>query len=49
MRPAEVDLLMGDPTKAAKQLGWEPRVTFEGLVQLMYENDLEEERRNVSS
>jgi GDPmannose 4,6-dehydratase len=46
MRPAEVDLLMGDPTKARKQLGWVPKVTFEDLVRLMYEHDLEEERRN---
>src|SRR5215471_9200043 len=43
MRPAEVDLLMGDPTKARKHLGWEPKVTFEDLVRLMYEHDLEEE------
>jgi GDPmannose 4,6-dehydratase len=49
MRPAEVDLLMGDPTKSRKQLGWEPKVTFEDLVRLMYEHDLEEERGNVSS
>jgi GDPmannose 4,6-dehydratase len=46
MRPAEVDLLMGDPTKARKQLGWVPKVTFEDLVRLMYEHDLEEERHN---
>jgi GDPmannose 4,6-dehydratase len=46
MRPAEVDLLMGDPTKARKQLGWVPKVTFEDLVRLMYEHDLEEERQN---
>ena len=40
LRPAEVDLLIGDPTKAKKQLGWEPSVTFEGLVALMVEADL---------
>ena len=40
LRPAEVDLLIGDPTKAKQQLGWEPTVTFEGLVQLMVEADL---------
>jgi GDPmannose 4,6-dehydratase len=40
LRPAEVDLLIGDPTKAKKQLGWEPSVTFEGLVQLMVDADL---------
>jgi GDPmannose 4,6-dehydratase len=43
-RPAEVDLLMGDATKARERLGWEPRVSFEGLVKLMYESDLAEER-----
>jgi GDPmannose 4,6-dehydratase len=40
-RPAEVDLLLGDATKARKQLGWEPRVTFPELVKLMVEYDLE--------
>src|SRR4051794_23631899 len=43
MRPAEVDLLFGDASKAKAKLGWKPRVTFEELVQMMYENDLEEE------
>jgi GDPmannose 4,6-dehydratase len=42
-RPAEVDLLMGDPSKAQRQLGWKPRVTFHELVTMMYENDLAEE------
>lgn len=41
LRPAEVDLLIGDSTKARQQLGWEPSVTFEGLVQLMVEADLQ--------
>ena len=45
MRPAEVDLLVGDPTKAREQLGWAPRVTFDGLVQRMVEADLERYRR----
>lgn len=40
LRPAEVDLLIGDPAKAKKQLGWEPSVTFEQLVALMVEADL---------
>jgi len=48
MRPAEVDLLMGDPTKARDKLGWEPKVTFDELVRLMYENDLEEERGHAA-
>src|SRR3984893_12480485 len=40
-RPAEVDLLLGDPSKARHQLGWEPKVTFDGLVKLMTDYDLE--------
>jgi GDPmannose 4,6-dehydratase len=35
---------MGDATKARERLGWTPRVSFEQLVKLMYEHDLEEER-----
>lgn len=41
MRPAEVDLLIGDPTKAHAKLGWEPEVTFEQMIQMMVEADLE--------
>jgi GDPmannose 4,6-dehydratase len=41
LRPAEVDLLLGDPTKARKKLGWEPQVSFEQLVAMMVEADLE--------
>lgn len=44
-RPAEVDLLVGDPTKAKEVLGWEPSVTFEQLVQIMVEADIELNRR----
>jgi GDPmannose 4,6-dehydratase len=40
-RPAEVDLLIGDPTKAKKQLGWEPQVKFKELVKIMVDADLE--------
>jgi GDPmannose 4,6-dehydratase len=40
LRPAEVDLLIGDPTKAKTQLGWQPSVSFEQLVYLMVEADL---------
>ena len=40
MRPAEVDLLVGDPTKASQKLGWEPAVTFDQLIQMMVESDL---------
>jgi GDPmannose 4,6-dehydratase len=43
-RPAEVELLIGNPTKAKAQLGWEPRTTLEQLCQMMVEADL---RRNI--
>jgi len=39
-RPAEVDLLIGDPTKAKDRLGWVPEVSFEQLVTMMVEHDL---------
>ncbi|MEC7905657.1 MAG: GDP-mannose 4,6-dehydratase [Verrucomicrobiota bacterium] len=39
-RPAEVDLLIGDPTKAKRQLGWEPKVKFKELVAIMVDADL---------
>jgi GDPmannose 4,6-dehydratase len=38
-RPAEVDLLIGDPSKAKEKLGWEPKVKFKDLVKLMVEED----------
>ena len=41
MRPAEVDLLVGDPSKAGADLGWEPTVTFKELVQMMVDADIE--------
>ncbi|HET7450588.1 MAG TPA: GDP-mannose 4,6-dehydratase [Gaiellaceae bacterium] len=44
MRPAEVDLLVADPTKARERLGWEPKVTFETLVSRMVEADLQRHR-----
>jgi len=40
LRPAEVELLIGDSTKARQQLGWEPSVTFEELVHLMVDSDI---------
>jgi GDPmannose 4,6-dehydratase len=40
MRPAEVDLLLGDPSKAKQVLGWEPQVSFEQLVKMMVDADL---------
>ncbi|WP_210367634.1 GDP-mannose 4,6-dehydratase [Bacillus sp. REN3] len=44
MRPAEVDLLLGNPEKAKKVLGWEPEVSFEELVKMMVDHDLEKYR-----
>jgi len=40
-RPTEVDVLLGDSTKAKKELGWEPKVTFDQLIDMMIEADLE--------
>jgi GDPmannose 4,6-dehydratase len=42
-RPAEVDLLMGDPSKAHEKLGWKPKIAFDELVTMMYSADLAEE------
>lgn len=42
-RPAEVDLLIGDPAKAKKMIGWEPKVKFEELVEIMVDADLEKQ------
>ncbi len=41
-RPTEVDLLLGDPTKAKEKLGWEPQITLEEMTQEMIEHDLQE-------
>ncbi|MDE0143815.1 MAG: GDP-mannose 4,6-dehydratase [Caldilineaceae bacterium] len=52
-RPAEVDLLVGDASKAGRQLGWEPSVSFAELVHLMVDADLEywerQQRRDAAS
>ncbi len=45
LRPAEVDYLMGDPSKAIKKLGWKPEVSFEGLVRMMVDADMERIKR----
>ena len=47
-RPSEVDLLVGDATKARTKLGWEPEVTFQQLVDLMVSHDLAVEGRKLS-
>ena len=49
IRPAEVDLLVGDAAKARRQLGWRPQVSFPQLVRLMVESDLEQVRRQKAS
>jgi GDPmannose 4,6-dehydratase len=41
LRPAEVDHLLGDSTKARKELGWAPQVDFRGLVEMMVDADIE--------
>jgi GDPmannose 4,6-dehydratase len=45
LRPSEVDLLLGDPTKAKQKLGWEPQTSVEELARMMVENDLELAKR----
>lgn len=41
-RPTEVDLLLGDPTKAKKEIGWEPKTSFKDLIKMMVESDMKE-------
>ncbi len=45
MRPAEVDHLIGDPSKAKKVLGWQPKISFPQLVEMMVKADLEREKK----
>ena len=47
-RPAEVDLLIGDPTKAKEVLGWEPKTSLEQLCAMMVEADLERNAKGIS-
>ena len=44
-RPAEVDILQGDATKARQELGWKPKVQFKELVRLMVDHDMELAKR----
>jgi GDPmannose 4,6-dehydratase len=46
MRPAEVDVLVADPTKARTRLHWSPTVSFQELVKTMVEADLDRHRRS---
>jgi len=49
LRPAEVDNLVGDATKARRALDWKPKVSFQELVAMMVQHDLELERKHVVS
>jgi GDPmannose 4,6-dehydratase len=46
-RPSEVDILLGDPSKARKQLNWQPKVTFNKLVKIMIKEDLERWQKHL--
>ncbi len=48
VRPAEVDLLLGDPGKARRVLGWEPKTSFEGLVHMMVDADIALVREEIA-
>ena len=47
-RPAEVDLLIGDPAQGAGELGWEPKTTLEQLCPMMVEADMKRNERGVT-
>ena len=47
VRPAEIKLLLGDPSKARKKLGWKPKISFEELVRMMVDADLEKVKNNI--
>jgi GDPmannose 4,6-dehydratase len=47
-RPAEVDLLIGNPLKAKEKLGWEPKTTLEELCQMMVEADIRRNKNGFS-
>jgi GDPmannose 4,6-dehydratase len=46
-RPTEVDILIGDPAKAARVLGWKPKTTFKDLVKIMVDSDFEKAKRRA--
>ena len=45
-RPTEVDILLGDPSKAKAKLGWEPKVSFDELIKIMVEEDIKEAQKD---
>ena len=46
-RPAEVETLLGDPSKAKEKLGWTPEITVQEICKEMIENDLKEAKKNI--
>ncbi len=46
-RPTEVDLLIGDASKAKKELGWQPKVRFQELIAMMVDADLDAEKEKL--
>jgi len=48
-RPAEVDYLLGNPSKARQILGWKPKITFEKLVEIMVKSDYDLFRKEVKT
>jgi GDPmannose 4,6-dehydratase len=48
LRPAEIYHLLGDSSKARQELGWKPKVDFEGLVKMMVDEDLARLRNEVA-
>ncbi len=49
VRPAEVDMLIGNPAKAREKLGWEPKVSFRELVEMMVDNDLDQVQKQIDA
>ena len=49
LRPSEVDFLKGDATKARKKLGWQPKISFQEMVKIMTEHDLDLAERELHS
>ena len=46
-RPTEVELLIGDPSKAEKELGWKPKTKFKDLVKIMVEADFKKQKKRI--
>ena len=47
-RPAEVDILLGNPAKADRELGWERKISFDELVERMVNNDMELVKKEIA-